>query len=253
MKRLLVLLLCGCAAAPSTAVPGHSHNDYLRRRPLLEAVDAGLCSVEADVFLVEGELRVGHETWMLRPGRTLESMYLDPLREMVAKHGCVVAPGDGFTLLIDIKTGGAALWPQLRDTLERHRSMLTRFRGETVETGAVTVILSGDRPRSLVERDDERLCAIDGRPVDLDRDPPAALVPLISDDWKRHFEWDGFGTMPEDDARALAALCTRAHAQGRRIRFWGAPDTPACWAAQRAAGVDLVNTDRPADLARALR
>lgn len=263
MKRLLLLsvvTLSACAAprahfatGATTPVPGHSHNDYLRRRPLMEAIDAGLCSVEADVFLIDGELRVGHETWMLRQGRTLESMYLDPLLARVRAEGHVVAEGDEFTLLIDVKSDGAVLWPHLREVLERYREMLTVFHADAIEPRAVTVILSGNRPRAQLEREPDRLCAIDGRPVDLDRDPAVALVPLVSDDWTKHFGWNGFDDIPDEDARALTELCARAHAQGRRIRFWAAPDTPACWRAQRKAGVDLVNTDRPGDLRRELR
>jgi hypothetical protein len=54
--------------------------------------------------------------------------------------------------------------------------------------------------------------------------------------------------MPGAEARRLRELVTRAHGQARKIRFWGGPDTPALWQEQRAAGVDLINTDRLADL-----
>jgi hypothetical protein len=37
----------------------HAHNDYLHQRPLLDALDHGFCSVEADIFLVDGELLKG--------------------------------------------------------------------------------------------------------------------------------------------------------------------------------------------------
>ena len=38
----------------------HAHNDYYHRRPLLDALDQGFCSVEADIYLVEDRLLVGH-------------------------------------------------------------------------------------------------------------------------------------------------------------------------------------------------
>ena len=31
----------------------HAHNDYLHQRPLLDALDNGFCSVEADISLVD--------------------------------------------------------------------------------------------------------------------------------------------------------------------------------------------------------
>lgn len=114
-------------------------------------------------------------------------------------------------------------------------------------------MLSGNRPRCLVAADPERLCVIDGRLPDLDSDPSPKLVPLVSDAWGNHFDWKGFGEMPDDERDALATFVARAHAQGRRIRFWGGPDTRDAWRTQRELGVDLVNTDRPAELARCLR
>jgi len=46
----------GSGAALRPLPQAHSHNDYEQKRPLLEALDHGFCSVEADVFLVEGSL-----------------------------------------------------------------------------------------------------------------------------------------------------------------------------------------------------
>jgi glycerophosphoryl diester phosphodiesterase len=50
--------------------------------------------------------------------------------------------------------------------------------------------------------------------------------------------------MPAEEKARLRDLVERAHAQGRRIRFWGAADRREMWAVQKSAGVDLINTDR---------
>jgi hypothetical protein len=55
----------------------HAHNDYEHERPLFDALDRGFKSVEADVWLVDGELLVAHDREDVKPGRTLESLYLD--------------------------------------------------------------------------------------------------------------------------------------------------------------------------------
>ena len=75
------------SAQPAPAVRLHGHNDYLQPRPLQTALELGLGSVEADVFLVDGELRVGHERWQLRAGRTLAALYLEPLAAFARAHG----------------------------------------------------------------------------------------------------------------------------------------------------------------------
>lgn len=252
LHRLLTLLvlLPACTAPPQPPAPhrGHAHNDYLHDRALQDALDQGFHSAEADVFLVDGELRIGHERALLRQG-TLQSLYLEPLRRRTAANGGrVFASGEPFTLLVDVKADSGAVYTRLCEILTEYREMLTVFRNDGVTPGAVTVILSGDRPRAQVAAEPERLCAIDGRPRDLDDDPSPFLVPWISDAWSNHF---GNGTEKLDEAqrRHLDSLVARTHAQGRRLRFWGAPDQEAVWALQQAAGVDLINTDRLAAFA----
>lgn len=70
--------------APATPI-AHSHNDYLQERPLFDALDRGFTSIEADVFPRGRELRVAHTVWGIRKGRTLESLYLRPLRDQLGR------------------------------------------------------------------------------------------------------------------------------------------------------------------------
>lgn len=224
----------------------HAHNDYLHARPLLDALAHRFHSVEADVFLVEGKLLVAHDRSGLQPDRSLESLYLKPLQERVlAAGGEVYAAGGSFTLLVDIKADGEKVYPVLRRLLEKYSAILTRFEGDTVIPGAVTVILSGDRPRDLLLAQPVRYAGLDGRLPDLeDPDPaPVALLPLISDHWSRVSLWRGEGAMPPDDRRRLHDLVAKAHDQERRVRFWATPDRPEVWGELLEAGVDLINTD----------
>src|ERR1700722_3090172 len=116
---LICWVFCGAmspsltsAGEPTPLTRAHAHNDYEHKRPLFDALDQGLCSVEADIFLVDGQLLVGHTRRSLKPERTLESLYLVPLKERVDKNGGRVYPGGPeFTLLIDIKTNGAQTYP----------------------------------------------------------------------------------------------------------------------------------------------
>jgi hypothetical protein len=260
---LLVAGLATACAAPHAATRetlrplprAHAHNDYEHPRPLLDALDQGFCSVEADVYLVNGELLVAHDRPDLRPDRTLQALYLEPLRERIAVNGGWVHRGaeESLTLLIDIKADAELAYARLRELLAGYRDMLTAFGPGRTRAGAVTVILSGDRPWNTLEKETERLAALDGRLADLDRDWQPDLVPLISDRWGAHFTWNGSGPFPEAERIQLREIVERAHRQGRRVRFWGAADQPAIWRAQLEAGVDLINTDRLAELAGFLR
>ncbi len=257
LLTLLGLLAAALAAAAQQPLPrAHAHNDYEHTRPLLDALDQGFTSVEADIYLVDGQLLVAHDRPKVKPERTLEALYLDPLRDRVrAHHGRVYRDGPPFTLLIDLKSDGSATYQRLREVLADYRPMLTAFTRDRTETNAITVILSGDRPWDLVAGEQERLVALDGRLTDLARDPlpNRHLVPLVSDNWQSHFRWKGVSELPLEERTKLAAWVRQAHDQGRRIRFWGAPDVVGVWQAHLEAGVDLINTDRLADLATFLR
>src|SRR5437773_8402832 len=89
---LFAIVVNQSAAQPTPLIHAHAHNDYLHARPLLDALDHGFCSVEADIYLVEGQLLVAHDRDKVKPDRTLQSLYLDPLRERVRKNGGRVYP-----------------------------------------------------------------------------------------------------------------------------------------------------------------
>lgn len=232
-------------ATPLSPLPAaHAHNDYEHTRPLLDALDLGFCSVEADIHRVGNVLLVGHDAADLRGDRTLEQLYLKPLQERSRRFGGRIhAQPASFTLLIDIKTDAEATYQILRPMLRRYRAMLTRFTPGKTTPGAVTVILSGERPIQTVASERIRWCAIDGRFPDLASNPSVHLIPLVSSSWLPTFSWRGDGEIPEQEFKRLLDVVGRAHDQGRRVRFWGTADDPNGWRVLRAAGVDLINAD----------
>ena len=252
MAGLLVLAIFGRSATAkddNSALPkplncAHAHNDYLHDRPLLDALDRGFTSVEADVFLVDGRLLVAHTMLELNPKRTLEKLYLDPLRQRVrAGGGKLFADDSSLTLLVDIKRDGEATYRALAKTLAQYDDIVTVVRDGRLEQKAVTVIVSGERPWQTIEADRVRYVGIDGRLSDLDSKLPSHLLPLISDNWNNHFKWRGEGELPQPERDKLHHIVKQAHSAGRRMRFWAAPDQPSAWGELHAAGVDLINTD----------
>ncbi|MEZ4654014.1 MAG: hypothetical protein R3E12_10645 [Candidatus Eisenbacteria bacterium] len=119
--------------AASTIPSGHSHNDYLREEPLWEALENGIPSVEVDVYRVGPILLVGHDTGHLRMERTLRSLYLEPLHELVQQRGDrIFDDGHPLTLLIDIKSEAAPTYGLLRQVLAQYGDMLTEYRSGVV-------------------------------------------------------------------------------------------------------------------------
>lgn len=132
--------------------------------------------------------------------------------------------------------------------------MLTTVERGQVRPGAVTVVISGNRPAvDELAGAEVRYAGLDGRPADLDSDAPAHLMPMISDSWSSQFTWKGAGPMPAAERTKLQDIVRRAHAAGRIVRFWATPENEALWQELRAQNVDLINTDQLARLAAFLR
>lgn len=240
-----LLFLAGAAAAGAADLrpEGHAHNDYEHAQPLVEALAAGFTSVEADIWLDAGQLRIGHSYAALRPGRTLQSLYLDPLAAKAAAG--TLQP---LILLIDIKTEGESTYAALEQALAPYAGMLTRFEAGKLVPGLVTAIVSGNRPLATMQAEPRRLAFYDGRMDDLDSGLPADLMPLVSDNWTKIFSWTGAGEMPPAEATHLRDIVARAHAAGYKLRFWNTPDAPGpdrdrLWRMLAHAGVDFINTD----------
>lgn len=227
----------------------HAHNDYEHQRPLLDALGHGFCSVEADIYLIDGKLLVAHEKKDVKPDRTLERLYLDPLRERVKANGGRVYPGGPpVYLLIDVKTGAEDTYAALDKVLARYADILSVTRDGRFEPKAVTVVVSGNRAKEKIAKQPVRYAGIDGRPEDLNSDAPADLLPWISGNWTLLFRWRGDGPMPDAERAKLREMVRKAHDHKRLVRFWATPEKEAVWKELLAAGVDLINTDKLAEL-----
>src|SRR5918994_1565813 len=192
----------------------HAHNDYEHERPLYDALGHGFKSVEADIWLIDGELVVSHDdprrSTTAPPEGTLESLYLEPLRREIKANGGSVYSGDPdyFTLLIDIKSEDVATYRALHEELESYADVFTKFGPRGVRDRAVTAIVSGNRPRAYMETQRVRYAAYDGRiPEDLGGSQnPQSFAPLVSQNWTRLFTWQGVGPCQKLSAKS----CTKS-------------------------------------------
>jgi hypothetical protein len=232
----------------------HAHNDYEHKRPLFDALAQGFCSVEADIHLKDGALLVAHDDKDLRPERTLQKLYLDPLRRLAEENGGRIYPkGPSVILLIDVKTEAESTYAALRSVLQPYEGLLTKFTNHEIKTNAVTVILSGNRPRETLLREHSRLAAYDGRLEDLGKSLPVGFMPLVSDNFQAQFPSMSQGELSEMDAKKLRKVITQTHKEGRKIRFWATQDNPETWKKLLELDVDLINTDDLEGLARFLK
>lgn len=244
----------GCTPRVVPLPRAHAHNDYEHARPLFDALARGFCSIEADIWLIGGQLLVAHDRKDAQPQRTLSALYLEPLRERVRQHGGrVYRGGPPVILLVDVKSEAEPTYVALHEVLAKFSGILTTFAEGRPRSGAITVIVSGNRARETMAAQTVRYAAIDGRAADLDANPPAALVPLVSENWKTVFGWAWQGPMPAEVRTRLRQWVERAHAQRRQVRFWNTPDRAEAWAVLLEAGVDIIGADDLAGLQEFLR
>jgi hypothetical protein len=176
-----------------------------------------------------------------------------PLKERIDKNGGrVYRGGPEFTLLIDIKTNGEQTYAVLKTVLAKYSDIINVPSAATTPRKAVNVVATGNRPAAVIAADRNRLAGIDGTLSDLDSDQPAHLIPWISDNWRSFFKWRGKGPIPPEEREKIRTAVQKAHAHGRRLRFWAAPDNPAVWQELYDDGVDLINTDDLPGIARFL-
>jgi hypothetical protein len=240
------LLVSARALAQSPLDHAHAHNDYEHARPLLDALERGYGSVEADIYLVDGALLVAHARDSVRADRTLESLYLAPLRAWIDAHGGrVYADRPPLTLLIDVKSHAESTWVALEPLLRKFDDVIASWHGDSMTTRPVVAVISGERPLVTLPAQVDRWAGLDGRLADLDTMPglPAAAMPLVSDDWAQVTDWRGLGAPPDSARHRVASAVARAHAQGRRLRFWNTPDLPVVWQLLLQSGVDLIGAD----------
>lgn len=233
---LLLLIISLVPVSSRQVLPAHSHNDYEHSAPLSLALEHRFKSVEADVWLIDGVLRVSHSRPLL-PSRcpTFESLYMAPLRSVILLNNGTIYPGyDGeFFLMIDVKGPAEATAKEL--------SLLISSYPDVRE--AVTFVVSGNRSIDFILGQEDPVLTMDGRLDQLGQAIEAEVMPLISDHFRTYFHWKD-GDLPAWDRQRLQAIVEEVHSQGKLLRLWAAPDNPDCWDLLLDHGVDLINTDR---------
>ena len=238
----------------------HAHNDYEHDRPLQDALSHGFTSVEADVWLVDGELLVAHDREDVDPSRTLESLYLDPLADRARREGGRVYRGyDGvFQLLIDVKSEAGPTYAAVHEALAEHRRIMSTFHDGRVRQDAVTAVISGNRDLPAMQAQRVRYAGYDGRMGDLESGLPASDAAVA----QRQLDQVLLLAGRRPDARGPAGEAPRHRRPCARSRLPGPllghaghprPARDAVWAELLDAGVDHLNTDDLAGLEAFLR
>jgi len=232
---------------PRGTLPAYAHNDYINTRPLHDALSLGYKGVEADVFLVEGVLRLGHDRKAAARGAAFEAQYLAPLRSLVARCGTLTADARGFLLNVELKEVSPSTFDTLVVLLARYADLFTSRGGNVAPDGrtapAVEVVLVGWSPPVLPDDTlipmgrQARLRHADERALEV-TDPSVRLISL--DYGKTMGRW---WVTAGKRRRWLATIrATRAAFPAQRIRAYDVPVSERVYRDLLGAGVDLIGT-----------
>lgn len=202
-----------------------------------------------------GKFIVAHISPFLKNKKTLEFLYLKPLQDSIAKNGGMLYANckTPVILLIDIKTDANKTYAALKPLLEKYKSMLTVYANGTVKPGAVTVIITGNKPYTGIAKENVRYAFIDEPLMAIEKDNfNANYSPLTSTKYSNILSWSGKGTIPQMEKERLMHYTSIAHAQGKKVRLWASPENTIVWKELLACGVDLINTDRLEELQKFL-
>ena len=228
----------------------HSHNDYKQKHPLSDALKNKFNSIEVDVFLINNQLIVSHVHPLFKTQNTLENLYLNPLLDTCLKNNGHVYKNceESIILLIDIKSAADKTYLELKKTFEKYKSILSKYENGKVSNGAVTIILSGNKPYEALQKDSLRYAFIDQSLLSLDKSFNNSVCKMASTKYSNILSWKGKGEIPKGEKEKLISLVNQAHLQGKQVRLWASPENKNVWKELLNCGVDLITTDKLEEL-----
>ncbi|KAH4061958.1 hypothetical protein HBH50_212490 [Parastagonospora nodorum] len=248
--------------------PFHSHNDYWRDVPFYTGLSYGAISTEADVWLINETIYVGHEPSALTTSRTLSSLYIEPLLSTLAR----LNPSTPFTqegeqngvfdtssaqtlyFFIDLKTGSSETWPAVLAALEplRRGNWLTTYDGKELFKRPVTVVGTGNTQYhdvlAYLPRDVFFDAPLSSLSSDEFKNITANEAPIASTNFAASFGDVRRREMNDTQLELLREQVGAAHEKGVMARYWNQPAWPvgtrnAIWRTLWDEGVDLLNVD----------
>jgi len=236
---LIAVTSCNKSSKNYTVADAHSHNDYKNSIPFYRAYSAGFGSIEADVFAVNGQLMVAHEEKEITPSRSLKLMYIDPLIEKLKEDTL-----RRLRLLIEIKKDYTVTLPLVMEELKP----LSQYFSYPGHPGRLSIVMTGKVPPGPVMLNYPAWLNFDVDHIDFTKQQ-LTKIGLVSVPFKRYSKWNGSGEIDQQSIIRLNGIIDSTHAIGKKIRFFGDPDTKTCWITLIRLGADVIGTDHINELA----
>ena len=234
---VLLFFVSSLKAQEYTAASVFAHNDYVHPIPFYSSYFLQAGFIEADIFLKGDELLVAHTAPEIDEANTLESLYLNPVQKNIVKNSgyAYADKQQQLTLMIDIKTEGVSTLSLLVKKLNKYPKLIS--------CPTLNIVISGNVPSPERWKEFPAFIGFDGRPNVNYTKEQLARVKMISTDFGSVSHWNGKGIPVQEDRDKIVALRDAVHSQGKKIRFWGAPDFTNAWSRLMEFNIDIIGTD----------
>ncbi|KAF3384119.1 Altered inheritance of mitochondria protein 6 [Talaromyces pinophilus] len=236
-------------------LPCHSHNDYTRDIPLYDALSTGCMSVEADVWLHSGNLRVAH-TDPGNSGPTIQDLYINPLLALLDaqnpnggnRNGVYPqSSSQSLVLLIDFKSDGTTTWDAVYTALQplRDAGYLSYWYGSEFVSRPITIVASGNAPLAQATNttaNPHHDIFMDSRVNESLDGYDTSNTYYASADFESAITSSGSAPLSSPNQQKLTDQLIAGHAKGFLVRYWDIPSTDL-WQELVDAGVDRLNVD----------
>lgn len=236
--------------AQYSTLNAHSHNDYANDIPFWLAYNNHFGSIETDIWIVEGDLFVAHNRSEIKPDKTLDSLYIQPIVKTVRKNGGKAwkAQSSTFQLLVDLKT---AAEPTLSLLVEKLRKYPDIFDPD-VNKNAVRIVITGNIPDPSEFSKYPDFIYFDGILNQKYDKQQLSRIAVYSENLKKITSWNGEGAISDKDRIRMQTVIDSVHSLNKKIRFWNAPDDVNAWETFMNMRIDYINTDYIVKLAKYL-
>jgi alkaline phosphatase len=214
-----------------------AHNDYEKPLPLMAAYNAQVGFIEVDVLLQGHELLVAHSASEIQLNKTIETLYLNPLNELIEKNGgsAYSDKEKTLTLMIDLKTEAVATLNVLVYKLKKYPLLIS--------CKTLMITISGNTPMPALWKNYPNFIHFDGRPYVTYTTEQLKRIRLVSASFQSYSKWTGKDNLNSADKKKIMTLIESAHTMGKPFRFWAIPDFENGWRTMMELGVDIINTD----------
>lgn len=247
---LILLTLCSQAKTQYSTLNAHSHNDYENNPPFWLAYNNHFGSIEADIWAVKGELLVAHYEREMKPERTLDSLYIQPIVRIFRENKGMAWKDNNstFQFLIDLKTKVEPTLPLLVEKLKLYPDVFD----PKVNENAVRIVITGNRPDPREFTNYPEFIFFDGLLNTKYDAVQLARIPMFSENFRTLSSWNGTGEISGKEMSRLESTIDSVHSLNIKIRFWNSPDDINAWNTFMRMGIDYINTDKIIKLAEYL-